>query len=240
MKVLYGEFSIRDASCGRLGNLRGGLSAPFFFHKTALSGQRQAPPVKRKKADMTQNPAHAAITALALPLVEAAGLELWGIELLGEFRPVLRVYVEAAGGVTIEQCAVLSRQLGLALDVEDVITSAYTLEVSSPGLSRPFFSPEQLKAHVGGFLDVTLHEPMPDFPRRKKFYGRLEEVSGDIFALRLDDAPEGGDPAADVTLARISWDNVRRAHLVHIFPQKSKGAPKKAVAPRIPKLEEKH
>ena len=184
---------------------------------------------------MTQNPAHAAITALALPLVEAAGLELWGIELLGEFRPVLRVYVEAAGGVTIEQCAVLSRQLGLALDVEDVITSAYTLEVSSPGLSRPFFSPEQLKAHVGGFLDVTLHEPMPDFPRRKKFYGRLEEVSGDRFVLLLDEAP-----TPDALPVQINWDNVRKAQLVHIFPQKGKGAAKKAPAPRAPKLEEEN
>ena len=135
---------------------------------------------------MIQHPAHAAVTALALPLVEAAGLELWGIELLGEGRPILRVYVEAAGGVTIEQCAVLSRQLGLALDVEDVILSAYTLEVSSPGLNRPFFSPEQLTAHVGGMLEVVLHEPLPEFPRRKKFYGRLEEVSGDVFALLPD------------------------------------------------------
>ena len=199
---------------------------------------------------MTQHPAHAAVTALALPLVEAAGLELWGIELLGEGRPILRVYVEAAGGVTIEQCAVLSRQLGLALDVEDIIPSAYTLEVSSPGFSRPFFSPEQLTSHVGGMLDVTLHEPLPGFPRRKKFYGRLTEVSGDVFALLPDDAPvpdvsgaAASDPDASgqyAPLVRINWDNVRKAHLVHIFPEKSKGAPKKAAAPRISKLEEQH
>ena len=189
---------------------------------------------------MIQHPAHAAVTALALPLVEAAGLELWGIELLGEGRPILRVYVEAAGGVTIEQCAVLSRQLGLALDVEDVIPSAYTLEVSSPGLNRPFFSPEQLTAHVGGMLEVTLHEPLPEFPRRKKFYGRLEEVSGDVFVLASTDAPNPDAPGPDAPLARINWDNVRKAHLVHIFPEKSKGAPKKAAAPRIPKLEEQH
>ena len=194
---------------------------------------------------MIQHPAHAAVTALALPLVEAAGLELWGIELLGEGRPILRVYVEAAGGVTIEQCAVLSRQLGLALDVEDVILSAYTLEVSSPGLNRPFFSPEQLTAHVGGMLEVVLHEPLPEFPRRKKFYGRLEEVSGDVFALLPYDAPNPDAPGPDVSghnaaLVRISWDNVRKAHLVHIFPEKSRGAPKKAAAPRIPKLEEQH
>ncbi len=182
---------------------------------------------------MTQHPAHAAITVLALPLVEAAGLQLWGIELLGEGRPILRVYVEAAEGVTIERCAILSQQLGLALDVEDILPSAYTLEVSSPGLSRPFFNPEQLVGHVGGLLDVTVHEPLPEFPRRKKFFGRLVEVSGDVFALASDDAPD-----TDAPPVRINWDNVRKAHLVHIFPEKSKGAPKKAAAPRIPKLEE--
>ncbi len=184
---------------------------------------------------MTQNPAHAAVTALALPLVEAAGLELWGIELLGDVRPILRVYVESSGGVTIGECATLSRQLGLALDVEEVISSAYTLEVSSPGLNRPFFNAEQLGAYVGKILEVTLLDPLPDFPRRKKFQGRLEDVSGGVFALLLDDS---SDPAA--LPVRINWDNVRKAHLVHVFPQKSKGAVKKSPAPRIPKLEEQH
>ena len=129
--------------------------------------------------------------------------------------------------------------------MEDIIPSAYTLEVSSPGFSRPFFNPEQLAAHVGGMLDVTLHEPLPEFPRRKKFSGRLMEVSGAVFALLPDDAPgpdaSGSDvPCPDAPLVRINWDNVRKAHLVHIFPEKSKGAPKKAAAPRISKLEEQH
>ena len=184
---------------------------------------------------MAQNSAQAAITALALPLVEAAGLELWGLELLGEGRPILRVYVEGPSGATIEDCAQISRQLGLALDVEDIIPSAYTLEVSSPGLARPFFSPEQLVAYVGRILDVTLHEALPEFPRRKKFYGRLEEVSGNRFALLLDDAS-----APDALPVQINWDNVRKAQLVHIFPQKGKGAAKKAPAPRAPKLEEEN
>ena len=184
---------------------------------------------------MAQNPMEAAITALALPLVEAAGLELWGLELLGEGRPILRVYVEGPSGATIEDCARLSRQLGLALDVEDIIPSAYTLEVSSPGLARPFFSPEQLPAYMGKILDVTLREALPDFPRRKKFHGRLEDVSGDTFALLPDDAT-----GPDVLPVQINWDNVRKAQLVHVFPQKGKGDAKKALAPQSPKLEEEY
>lgn len=183
---------------------------------------------------MVQNPAHAAITALTLPLVEAANLELWGIELLGEGRPILRVYVESPSGATIDECARLSRQLGLALDVEDIISSAYILEVSSPGLNRPFFRPEQLAAYVGQAVEITLHDPLPEFPRRKKFFGRLSDVFGDEFAVLPDDAD---DPGASPV--RINWENVRKAQLVHIFPQKSKGGgQKKAPSPRTPKLEE--
>ena len=186
---------------------------------------------------MEQNPAHAAITALALPLVEAAGLELWGLELLGEGRPILRVYVESAAGATIENCARISRQLGLALDVEDIIPSAYTLEVSSPGLTRPFFNLEQLAAYVGKTVEVTLHEALPEFPRRKKFQGQLAEISEHTFALLLDDAPDSDPDPADPPV-HINWDNVRKAQLVHIFPQKNKGAARKAPPPRVPKLEE--
>ena len=183
---------------------------------------------------MVQNPAHAAITALALPLVEAAALELWGVELLGEGRPILRVYVESPSGVTVEECARLSRQLGLALDVEDIIASAYILEVSSPGLNRPFFRPEQLAPYIGQAVEITLRDPLPEFPRRKKFSGRLSDVAGAEFAVLPDDAV---DPVASPV--RINWENVRKAQLVHIFPQKSKGVrPKKDPAPHTPKLEE--
>ena len=213
------------------------FSGPPFFSQNGCGGSGFNPVRKKGTKDlMAQNSTQAAIAALALPLVEAAGLELWGLELLGEGRPILRVYVEGpSSGATIEDCARLSRQLGLALDVEDIIPSAYTLEVSSPGLTRPFFSPEQLTAYVGRTLDVTLSEALPEFPRRKKFHGRLEEVSGDTFALLPDDAT---DP--DASSIQINWDNVRKAQLVHIFPQKGKGAAPKATAPQSPKLEEEH
>lgn len=164
----------------------------------------------------------AVITVLALPLIEAAGLDLWGIELLGEGRPVLRIYVEGPDGVNIESCARLSRQIGLALDVEDVMPSAYTLEVSSPGLTRPFFEPAQLRAYVGRLVDVTLKEAMPEFPRRKKFYGELLAVAGDEITLRPDDASE-----PDAPTATLNWNNVRKANLVHVFPQPGKGPKKK-------------
>ena len=163
-----------------------------------------------------------AVSALALPLIEAAGLDLWGAELLGEGRPILRIYVEGPDGVNIDACARLSRQIGLALDVEDVMPSAYILEVSSPGLTRPFFEPGQMQAYLGRLVEVTLNEPLPEFPRRKKFYGELLAVDGDVITLHLADAPE-----SDAQTAALDWNNVRKAHLVHVFPQPGKGPKKK-------------
>ena len=100
--------------------------------------------------------------------------------------------------------------------------------MSSPGLERPFFRAEQLRGYVGHTADVLLWDPHPDFPGRRKFCGQLTTVEGDAFTLCLSAA---GEPA-DGTPVRILWDDVRRAHLVHIFPDTSKPRPGKAAAPK--------
>lgn len=190
------------------------------------------------------------ITEAAAPAAAAFGLELWGVELAGSGRPVARVFVDApaqdstvaaapaapaaAGenalppGVTVDQCAEISRMVGLALDVEELFADAWTLEVSSPGLERPFFRPGQMLAYVGRETEVLLWDPHPDFPGRRKFCGRLTAVEGETFTLCLSTA----DRAADGTPVRIQWDDVRRARLVHIFPDTSKPRPGKAAAPK--------
>ncbi|MCH5276993.1 MAG: ribosome maturation factor RimP [Desulfovibrionaceae bacterium] len=183
------------------------------------------------------------IAEAAAPVAAAFGLELWGVELAGSGRPVVRIFVDAparnaAGapaaengpppGVTVDQCAEISRMVGLALDVEDLFADAWTLEVSSPGLERPFFRPGQLRAYVGRQAEVLLWDPHPDFPGRRKFCGQVATVEGDTFTLRLSaaDDPAGGTPV------RIPWDEVRRARLVHLFPDTSKPRPGQAAAPK--------
>ena len=126
----------------------------------------------------------AVITALALPLIEAAGLDLWGIELLGEGRPVLRIYVEGPDGVNIESCARLSRQIGLALDVEDIMPAAYTLEVSSPGLDRVLKTERDFTREQGKMVEVSLYAPMNG---EKVLTGKL--TGKDESGIRIDDAP---------------------------------------------------
>jgi len=74
------------------------------------------------------------------PTVDMLGYELWGLELFSpNRRPTLRVYIDRAQGVTVDDCASVSRHLGGVLDVEDPFVGEYTLEVSSPGINRLLF-----------------------------------------------------------------------------------------------------
>ena len=186
-------------------------------------------------------PSANALQGIAAPLAEAMGLTIWGIEVLGGNRPIFRIYVEAKNnpqavtvegelnsaealnsanangtnalkGADIDQCAELSRLLGLALDVEDVMPEPYTLEISSPGLERTFFSPEQLKNYLGQTVTVQLHSPEDNWPGRKKFQGRLEQVAGNTISLLLND-----NPVDDNMLLTTKWENIQRARLVHDF-----------------------
>ena len=127
--------------------------------------------------------------------------------------------VSAEQGVSIDQCARLSRMLGLSLDVEDPFADAWTLEVSSPGLERVFFTPEQLPPYRGRLLEVTRHLPHPDFAGRKKFRGTLTEVAGSRFCLALAPADRKQGEPEQVDFA---WEEVRKAQLIHFFPAPSK------------------
>ena len=127
------------------------------------------------------------LEGLIAPVVAGLGLELYGLELAGgEGQLIVRVYIEREGGVTIDDCATVSRHIGLLLDVEDPIPGRYALEVSSPGLERPLFTPAQAAAHVGATVEVRLHAPLPDVPGRRNFKGELTAVEGDTMHVVVD------------------------------------------------------
>ena len=182
------------------------------------------------------------IHELAAPLAETLGLDIWGLELLQGPRLIVRLYVDARpggeaeggetgegfpGSVSIDQCALLSRRLGLALEVEELIPSAYVLEVSSPGLERPFFRLEQLTAYAGRRISFALADPLPEWPGRKNFTGTLNSVDAKGFTLAPDEAQKpGGFPEP----LHVPWGRVKKARLIHIFPDaaKARGRPKGA------------
>ncbi len=209
------------------------------------------------------------IHGLAAPLAEALGLEIWGLDLLYGPRLVIRLYVDipldlerpaeavsnepedapalservfsdgvSPEGVSIDQCARLSRGLGLALEVEDIVPAAYVLEISSPGLERPFFRLEQLLPYIGRRIAFSLAAPLEICPGRKNFAGALERVADTFFVVTMDDAPPFSKEAPGQV--HVPWDLVKKAHLIHVFPDELKAKPKagakKAAREAAPKM----
>lgn len=147
---------------------------------------------------------------LIRPLAEGLGLTLWGIEKAsGGDRAILRVYIDAEGGVDVDQCAQLSRDISVMLEVEDPIPGRYNLEVSSPGLERPFFSCEQMKGYEKKTITAQLHEA---FEGRRKFTGVLTRVEDNAFSMEVDNDEY-----------TFQFEEVKKANLKYSFPAGGKG-----------------
>ena len=116
--------------------------------------------------------------------VEDLGCELWGIECqrAGRFMTV-RLFIDKEGGVTVDDCADVSRQVSAILDVEDPIADKYNLEVSSLGLDRPLFTLPQFERYIG--QDISVHLRIPVMERRK-WQGKLERIENDMVILIVD------------------------------------------------------
>ena len=125
------------------------------------------------------------IEALLEPTVEALGFELWGLEYLSQGRhTILRLYIDAEEGVTVDNCAEVSRHVSSVLDVEDPISGEYTLEVSSPGVDRMLFHLDQYPTYVGEWIELRLRRP---FEGRRKFKGTLKGIEGEDVVVQVDD-----------------------------------------------------
>jgi ribosome maturation factor RimP len=150
------------------------------------------------------------IEALLAPVIAGLGCELWGLEFMSQgARSRLRVFIDRPEGVTVDDCERVSREVSDLLDVEDVITSAYTLEVSSPGMDRVLFKPAQYAANVGAVVDVRLNFP---FEGRKHIVGLLVGVQDDEAIVRpLENDPDAGEEFV------LPLENIQRARLVPQF-----------------------
>lgn len=125
-----------------------------------------------------------ALKAMIAPVVEAMGCELWGIEYLSQGRhATLRIYLEKEGGVQLDDCEKVSRQVSAVLDVEDPIAGEYTLEVSSPGMARPLYTLAQFARFVGEKVELRLRVPLDG---RRKYAGQIVGVEGDEVVVRVD------------------------------------------------------
>jgi len=118
------------------------------------------------------------------PAAEAVGYELVDVEIAGlGANAVLRVYIDAPGGITVDDCAEASRQISAVLDLEDPIAGEYALEVSSPGLDRPLVKPEHFERVVGQKVKVTMRDYHMG---RRRFAGALTGVTDKMAQVDVD------------------------------------------------------
>ena len=141
---------------------------------------------------------------LLLGSVEDLGCELWGIECqrVGRYLTV-RLFIDKEGGVTVEDCADVSRQVSAVLDVEDPIADKYNLEVSSPGLDRPLFTFAQYTRYIGQEIVVHLRIPVAD---RRKWQGELAKIENDMITLIVDKQEQ-----------ILAFGNIQKANVVPKF-----------------------
>lgn len=124
------------------------------------------------------------LNSLVEPVVSGMGFQLWGIEYIrsGKFS-TLRIYIDHEDGINVDHCADVSRQVSAVMDVEDPISTNYTLEVSSPGLDRPLFTEEQYLQSVGEWVEIKLRYA---FEGRKNFKGVINGVEEGDVVVQID------------------------------------------------------
>lgn len=146
------------------------------------------------------NPMAKSVAELVEPAISDMGYELLGVEYGDQGRgALLRIYIDHEQGVTLDDCAAVSHQASALLDVEDLITGHFDLEVSSPGLDRPLFNEEQLGRYISHKVKIVMAVPQLG---RKRFTGELKNVSNGMIEVEVDN--EIYDlPFAEMASARL-------------------------------------
>ncbi len=142
------------------------------------------------------------LTELFEPVVESMGYELVGIEFhSSEHHGVLRLYIDHDNGITVDDCARVSRQISAVIDVEDPIAMAFDLEVSSPGINRPLFKLGDFEKYSGEKAKIKLGVALNG---RKNFSGVLKGIDNDQHVI-ID---------VDNEIFELPHQDIAKAHLV--------------------------
>ncbi len=143
----------------------------------------------------------AKLAARVTPTLEALGYELVRVAVIGRERPTVQIMADRADGARfgIEDCEALSRTLGAALDVEDPLPGAWTLEVSSPGIDRPLTRAKDWNRYAGHLARVEMAVAQEG---RKRFAGVVLGADRETARLRLDDGSEIALPRAEIRRAK--------------------------------------
>ncbi len=134
------------------------------------------------------------------PMLQSQGLELVDLEYQREVQGwVLRVYIDREGGISVEDCAAVSGELGAILEVKDLIQNPYLLEVSSPGLTRPLKKREDFNKYRNHLIHLKTFEPIDG---RKNFNGILLGLEEEKVRLEVEGR-----------IIEISYKNIAKTNL---------------------------
>lgn len=151
----------------------------------------------------------AVVTQFVAPILAALDMELVDIEYKREGREMmLRLFIDKAGGVTLDDCATVSRELSQLLDVEEAIEGSYNLEVSSPGLNRPLKKVADYQRYQGRLVKIKTFELLPDDAGnlRKTFLGELLGVEDKTVRIRLTEGQTAAIPLEKVAKANLEFE----------------------------------
>ena len=144
------------------------------------------------------------IADLALPVLDEIGFELVNVEYLSERgRWVLRLYIDKKGGVGIEDCVRVSRELEDLIEVKDIVGHEYVLEVSSPGLNRPLVKEADFVKVLGKNIKVRMKEKIDG---RRNFSGYLKDFKDGTLYIEMENG-----------LIELSWSGIDKANLIYEF-----------------------
>jgi ribosome maturation factor RimP len=158
------------------------------------------------------------VREIAERVISSSGLELVAVEFRGGGKSrMLRITIDKPAGVTHEDCANVSREVGTILDIEDAVPGSYLLEVTSPGLDRELSRPVEFERFVGSLIRLTTREPVNG---NRHLEGRLESAHQGRITLSLQHRQGKGkgkrhqQAAAEASRVEVELANVEKANLV--------------------------
>ena len=139
-----------------------------------------------------------------LPVLAEHHFELWDVEYVKEAGNwYLRAYIDKEGGITVDDCEVISRILSDWLDKEDFIADSYIMEVSSPGLGRPLKKDKDFERSLGDEVEIRLFKARS---KQKEFTGLLKSYDKENVTIELEDGTEETFARAEIALIRLAFD----------------------------------
>lgn len=146
----------------------------------------------------------ARVEAYLLPIVEENRFELVDVEYVKEAGTwYLRAYIDKEGGITVDDCELVSRRMSDLLDEKDFVEESYIFEVSSPGLGRPLKKEKDYQRSLGKEVEIRTYKAIE---KEKEFYGLLKSYDETTVTIEMEEDKEMIFAKTDIALIRLAFD----------------------------------